>query len=579
MYENGTDGPSHFHVEHKRSINDPSYTSLSDLSAFHFLQNGKKGWSDGNPMNFHMFNTNRSSSIVVYEDILKFFWFTQLYGQDDSCQFESWDETTCLSNHDKLDFCGFKDWNAKFCFDSYNITMKKLLFIKNLLNQPYAWKNGRQCTLMVVLLPHVHDIMWISIPCNEKILDNATVYCAKKDSRYYSSFNQMSESPQTVVNMGEILYKCKDSSFVSSYFLFDNIQDCSENEDETDIIFTSMNETDTHGSTLMVSPSRLCDAIAHSNLKNYLTVCLHRSSFSSLDRNRIPKLQKNNHCLFILGYNATLIPYSNGQHLTKCKKYACHHTYYKCPGFYCIPWQYVCNHRVDCPGGLDERLCDRQRNTCAKQLRCRDSAVCIALENICDGVDDCLLQEDEYFCDIFPQRCPLNCMCLLFVIECSGWRPVVTHELKTELKFPYVKISIRVANISDVLSFLQQFHQVVELKFHDTLIFDICQKWEQFTGNFFMRVLSLSFNDLTVLSRNCFSDMQLRFLNLSFNDIYYVEKYSFENSEHLIILDLSFNKISYLFPHIFSIKLYMKLLDLHGNLITNVFPDFFNDNF
>ncbi len=196
------------------------------------------------------------------------------------------------------------------------------------------------------------------------------------------------------------MYKCLDSSFISIYFLFDNKQDCLENETE-------------HVLKNLTSPSHLCAVITRLNLKTHLKVCLRTTPFSFLEENRIPKLQNNNHCLFILDCSSKLIPNSNGHHLTRCEAYPCNHTYYKCPGFYCIPWQYVCNQRVDCPGGLDERLCERQRCTYIGQFRCKDSAMCVALENVCDSVDDCPLQEDEYFCDIFPEKCPFNCTCFL----------------------------------------------------------------------------------------------------------------------------------------------------------------------
>ncbi len=251
-------------------------------------------------------------------------------------------------------------------------------------------------------------------------------------------------------------------------------------------------------------------------------------------------------------------------------------TYYKCPGFYCIPWQYVCNQRVDCPGGLDERQCNRQRCTYAGQFRCKNSAICVALENICDRVDDCPLQEDEKFCDIFPEKCPLNCTCLLFVIECIGWQPTVTqHDLQVRFKFPYIKISIRDANIPDVHSFLQQFPQFVELKLHNSCIFDICQIWDQFSRKSLLRNMSLAFNNISVISRNCFSKMPLKFLNLKFNIIAHIARKSFKFNNHLTKIDLSFNRITCLFPYTFSEKAYLELVDLRGNLITDVSPDFF----
>ncbi len=380
------------------------YSEISScLIVLVFSQNGENEWSDGNPVNFHMLDTDRSSSIEIYQDILKYFWFLQLYGQDSSCRFDSWDKSACLRKHDKIDFCGFSEWNTRFCFDSYKISMRKLSHIANLVKQSNGRNDGRQCTLMVVLYPYVRDIMWLSIPCDEKILENATIYCTKKDSRYYNNFKKASPSPKSLNNFNEILYKCKDSSFISKYFLFDEKQDCIENENET-----------VNHLKRWTSPSQLCDVITHLNLEISIKICLPITPFSFLDNRRIPKLQENNHCLYILNRSATLIPHNNGRHLTKCETHQCDHTYYKCPGFYCIPWQYVCNQRVDCPGGLDERQCDRQQCTHAGQLMCRNTATCVALENVCDGVDDCPLQEDEYFCDTFPSKCPLNCICLLF---------------------------------------------------------------------------------------------------------------------------------------------------------------------
>ncbi len=224
------------------------------------------------------------------------------------------------------------------------------------------------------------------------------------------------------------------------------------------------------------------------------------------------------------------------------------------------------------------KKCNKQR--CTGQLRCSNSAICLALENICDGVDDCPLQEDEYFCDIFPRKCPFNCTCLLFTINCNEWHPVQTtqHEFQARYTFPYVKISIKNVNVSNVLLFPQFFHQAVEMKLHNCHIFEICQDWEQFAGKFFLRNLSLSFNNITTISRHCFQEIQLRFLNLSFNAIDYIMKFSFTTLEQLQIVDLSSNRITHLFPYTFSHKISMKLLDLRRNFITNIFTDFFNVN-
>ncbi len=237
----------------------------------------------------------------------------------------------------------------------------------------------------------------------------------------------------------------------------------------------------------------------------------------------------------------------------------------------------MCNHRVDCPGGLEERQCNEQRCTVG-QLRCSNSAMCVALDNICDDVDDCPLQEDEYFCDIFPAKCPFGCTCLLFAIECNGWQPVETtkHELQARYTFPYVKISIRNANVSDVLLFSRFFHQAVEMKLHNCYIFEICLDWEQLAGRLFLRNLSFAFNKITTISRHCFPEIPLRFLDLSFNAIAYIMKFSFATLEQLQILDLSSNRMTHLYPYTFSQKVSLKLLDLRRNFIIDIFTDFFN---
>ena len=160
-------------------------------------------------------------------------------------------------------------------------------------------------------------------------------------------------------------------------------------------------------------------------LEFYSTICLYNQSIIS--KPGMVNSYGNSHCIYILNiHNNAVHPNVNGEHLTDCGEYTCNHTYYKCPGFYCIPWQYVCNNRIDCPGGLEERSCN---GSCLypMQFKCKDSAICVAMENICDEVMDCPFQDDEYFCDtLLNTTCPEKCICLLFVIECDSWK-VVQH--------------------------------------------------------------------------------------------------------------------------------------------------------
>ena len=97
--------------------------------------------------------------------------------------------------------------------------------------------------------------------------------------------------------------------------------------------------------------------------------------------------------------------------------------HFKCPGFYCIPWKYVCDGNWQCPGGMEEMNCPMI--SCPGQYQCRNSSICLHMSSLCDDVDDCPFQDDEFIgedfmCKVkFPQ-CPHECLCLYFSIVCQG---------------------------------------------------------------------------------------------------------------------------------------------------------------
>ncbi len=70
----------------------------------------------------------------------------------------------------------------------------------------------------------------------------------------------------------------------------------------------------------------------------------------------------------------------NGLHLANCTNQVCHH-HYKCDGYYCIPHNYVCNGRQDCPLGDDEGTCSNR--TCIGFFKCHDTTIaCNQLANL-----------------------------------------------------------------------------------------------------------------------------------------------------------------------------------------------------
>ena len=126
-------------------------------------------------------------------------------------------------------------------------------------------------------------------------------------------------------------------------------------------------------------------------------------------------------CIYQFAANDTcnfLVRHEDGLSLANCSQHDCDSKHYKCPGFYCIPWRYLCDKKIDCPGGLDETQCNR--SSCPGQFKCMDSDTCISVDSICDNVDDCPSVDDEQFCSPAIPRCPKKCTCLLYALNCQS---------------------------------------------------------------------------------------------------------------------------------------------------------------
>ena len=97
-----------------------------------------------------------------------------------------------------------------------------------------------------------------------------------------------------------------------------------------------------------------------------------------------------------------MTPCRNGGHLQSCKNFECNMKF-KCAESYCIPWTYVCDGKWDCPEGDDELenpACGRNVN-CIHMYRCRKTNnTCLHIGNVCDGINNCPLEDDKLFCDL-----------------------------------------------------------------------------------------------------------------------------------------------------------------------------------
>ena len=86
----------------------------------------------------------------------------------------------------------------------------------------------------------------------------------------------------------------------------------------------------------------------------------------------------------------------------------CPGTHYRCTKewFYCLPVYTRCNGVFDCIFQEDERDCEGW--TCPGLYRCRGSTVCVHADHMCDGWPQCPQRDDEWLCDM---TCPAQCLC------------------------------------------------------------------------------------------------------------------------------------------------------------------------
>ncbi len=112
-----------------------------------------------------------------------------------------------------------------------------------------------------------------------------------------------------------------------------------------------------------------------------------------------------------------------------CRRFECSRLF-KCPNFYCIPWEYVCDGKWDCPRGLDESGSCFNRK-CTHMYKCNgQNNICLHLTQLCDGIQSCPEGDDELFCDLQSKVCPHNCQCILYGLLCYSSNLHLEESLK-----------------------------------------------------------------------------------------------------------------------------------------------------
>lgn len=224
-------------------------------------------------------------------------------------------------------------------------------------------------------------------------------------------------------------------------------------------------------------------------------------------------------CYYDVDVRGLLIPCRNGEHLQKCQNVVCKNTF-KCPQSYCIPWRRVCDGSIDCQNAYDELGCSDY--SCRGLFRCNHSSRnCLHKSELCDGVAQCPLQDDEVFCDL--RLCPAKCTCMLDIIYCNG------------------------ANLHFIPEFQFQNYRFLVMSYNKL-------QFDQNSMQVFSKIilLNISHNSLTTIPNNFQLRSIMQYLDMSYNNIKFIKGNIFRGLQHLLILKLHNNPITKVFSHAFA---------------------------
>ena len=271
-----------------------------------------------------------------------------------------------------------------------------------------------------------------------------------------------------------------------------------------------------------------------------------------------------NFCLYKLGIDNQMVSCIKGDHLVNCAKFECN-AIFKCPGYYCINWSYVCDGKWDCPYGEDEsniNVCIGD-NICHNMYKCSHVHRCISLGNVCDEQSDCLFNDDGMLCDLKSVQCPEFCVCLSYAITCNRLKVGL---LQANLA-SFLKVSFSESYIDSINTLEHKLKDTYFIYLPRNNITTICPLMLLKK----LILLDLQFNYLLQINTKCFSaSIFLRMLNLNSNNIFYLSIYSFYNLHYLRFLNLSRNSFVILPSKSFFGMFNLKVMCLGNKKFTEV---------
>ena len=373
------------------------------------------------------------------------------------------------------------------------------------------------------------------------------------------------------------LFVCNAGVHISAAFLCDGTNDCLHNDaldENLDVcpILSAPTENcpllfykHSNGSCLMyiildkhIHVKMKQAQVQHSILENIANIfgnfCYRKGKLSCFDGSK-SCFTVSEICLYRLSFENNLTPCIHGEHMESCKDFECN-VFFKCPGYHCIPWAYVCDGKWDCPFGYDESLsagCSSTR-VCHNLFKCRNSNTCIHLSDVCDGSNDCPHNHDELLCDLKGTPCPKACQCLLYAVTCGN---ITHHSIFLADLTPYYAVTLMNIKLNNGKNQSYNF-RISSSNIHILV-----------TINFFLRECCLLVREIPNLCH----------LNLTQNQIIFLNEGCFCKNSNLKVLSLKDNLLTKIHSNVFSPALELHVFDLRNNSLSSLSSNDFNNIF
>ena len=261
----------------------------------------------------------------------------------------------------------------------------------------------------------------------------------------------------------------------------------------------------------------------------------------------------------------------------------CPGTHYRCTKewFYCLPIYTRCNGVFDCIFQEDERDCEGW--TCPGLYRCRDSTVCVHADHMCDGWPQCPQRDDEWLCDM---TCPAQCLCQGHAFLCpqpfsahlfpqlryldargSGMAPSDLRNNTYIVRLSLAHCSVRVLHDINFpnLQFLDLSHN--KITNFATDVFALMEKLE---------TLILKWNPLASAIANPSSPLKnLRKLDLSGTSLDVLVTDLLSSTPGIQHINISFSAEQTIHHHGFQMVPHLKRLDVRGTTISGFLLNMF----